>query len=92
MSWGIWGRLVCYCVSVAHPQHQDTRFQPSASDVQQAVSHAVWLCFASAMLPSLKIYKALKMQVYVVFLFFFLLSQPDGIELLFYSEAKLFIF
>lgn len=38
---GIWGRLVCYCVSVAHPQQQYTPFQPSAADFQQAVSHAV---------------------------------------------------
>lgn len=37
---GIWGCLVCYCVSVAHPQQQYTHFQPSAADFQQAVSHA----------------------------------------------------
>lgn len=38
----IWGRSVCYCVGVAHPQQQQhTHFQPSAADFQQAVSHAL---------------------------------------------------
>lgn len=89
---GIWGHLVCYCVSIAHPLATIHTFSAFCSTFPTGGESCrlTLLCLCSASI--IKDVQGLEnASLCCWFFFFFFLSQPGGIKLLFFFEAKLFI-
>lgn len=85
----IWGRLVCYCVSVAAIHTFSAFCSRFPTGSESCGLTLLCLCNASIIKNLQGLENAsLCCCSCVGFFVFFLVSQPDSIELLFFSEAK----